>query len=118
MCADLLWTFLSSRVKLLRQWGMTMWMYPGPSCPNRPFPEKLGDMEINTQIRRVLSHGANLNLDAGPAPLREGVDNTWISQCIHVLLQGLGCAHSAPRGITLPKDAVRWEANCAYNERL
>jgi hypothetical protein len=32
-------------------------------------------------------------------------------------MQGLGYAHSAPHGVTLPKDAVRWEANHVENER-
>jgi hypothetical protein len=32
-------------------------------------------------------------------------------------VQGLGYACNAPRGVTLPKDVVRWEANCANNER-
>jgi hypothetical protein len=36
-------------------------------------------MEINTQSHRVLAHEADLNPAVGPAPLREGVDNTWVS---------------------------------------
>jgi hypothetical protein len=56
-----------------------MWMYLGPSCPNRPFSEELGDTEINTQIRGVLAHGANLNFGSGPVPLREGVESPWVS---------------------------------------
>jgi hypothetical protein len=47
----LLWTFVSHRVQPFRQWEMTMWMYPRPSCPDRPFPTELGDMEINTRIQ-------------------------------------------------------------------
>jgi hypothetical protein len=54
---------------------MTMWLYPGPSCPDRPFSEELNDMEINTRIRGILAHGADLNFGLGPIPLREGVDS-------------------------------------------
>jgi hypothetical protein len=53
---------------------MTMWMYLGPSYPNCPVFEELGDTEINTWIRVVLAHGANLNLVSGPILLREWVD--------------------------------------------
>jgi hypothetical protein len=56
-----------------------MWMYPGPSCPDRQFYEELGDVEINTQIHRVLAHGVNLDPGAGPTTLREGVDSTRVS---------------------------------------
>jgi hypothetical protein len=48
-------------------------MYPGPSCLDRPFSLELEDTEINTQIRGVLAHGADLNFGSGPIPLREGV---------------------------------------------
>jgi hypothetical protein len=52
----------------LRQQEMTMWMYPGSSCPDCPFSEELGNMEINTWIRGVIAHGAALNLGTGPPP--------------------------------------------------
>jgi hypothetical protein len=39
----------------------------------------LDDTEINTRIRGVLAHGANLNPGSGLVPLREGVNNTWVS---------------------------------------
>jgi hypothetical protein len=58
---------------------MIMWMYLGSSCPDRPFFEELGDTEIDTQINRVLAHGADLNPRASPTPLREGDNNTWVS---------------------------------------
>jgi hypothetical protein len=75
MGVDLLRTFFSHRVQLLRQLEVTMWMNSGPSYPDRPFSKELGDMEINTWIHRVLAHKAILNLGTGPTPLREGVDN-------------------------------------------
>jgi hypothetical protein len=56
-----------------------MWMYPEPSCPDRPFSEEFSDTEINTQIRGVLAHGVILNLGIGPIPLREGVDSPRVS---------------------------------------
>jgi hypothetical protein len=56
-----------------------MWMYPGPCCTDRPFSEELGNTEINTQVRGVLAHGANLNLGSGLVPLREGIDSPWVS---------------------------------------
>jgi hypothetical protein len=50
MGAALLQTFFSRRVQPLRWRGMTVWIYPGPSCPDHPFSIELGDMEINTRI--------------------------------------------------------------------
>jgi hypothetical protein len=50
MGVALLWTFFSRRVQQLHQRRMTMWMYPGPSCPDCPFSIELEDMEINTRI--------------------------------------------------------------------
>jgi hypothetical protein len=67
-------TFFSHPVPPLYQRATTMWMYPGPSCPNRPFSKELDDVEINTGIHKVLAHGADLNPRANPAPLREGVE--------------------------------------------
>jgi hypothetical protein len=72
-------TFFSHRVQPLRQRGMTMWVYLGPSCPDRPFSVELGDMEVNTRIQGVLAHGVDQNLGSGLIPLREGVDNPWVS---------------------------------------
>jgi hypothetical protein len=71
-----MWTFFSYWVQPLRRLVMTMWMYLGPSCLDRPSSKELGDTEINTWIHRVLTHGADLNPMAGPTPLREGVNNT------------------------------------------
>jgi hypothetical protein len=73
---DLLWTLYSHRVQPLCQLEMSMWMYSGPSCPDYPFSEELGDTEVNTQVHGFLAHGAILNLGTGPVPLREGVNNT------------------------------------------
>jgi hypothetical protein len=56
-----------------------MWMYLGPSCPDRPFFVEFGDAKMNTWIHKVLVHGADSNPRAGPAPLRERVDNTKVS---------------------------------------
>jgi hypothetical protein len=67
MGADLLQTFVSSHVEPLRQREMTMWMYPGPSCPDHPFSTELGDAEFNTRIWGVLVRGADLNFGFGPS---------------------------------------------------
>jgi hypothetical protein len=48
MGVDLLQTFFSHCVQPLCQQEMTMWMYPGPSCPDRPFSAELCDTKINT----------------------------------------------------------------------
>jgi hypothetical protein len=37
---------------------------------------------------------------------------------MRVLVQDLNYAHSAPRGVILPEDATRWEANRVYSEQL
>jgi hypothetical protein len=36
-----------------------MWLYPGPSCPDYPISEELGDAEINTWIYKVLAYEAD-----------------------------------------------------------
>jgi hypothetical protein len=79
MGVDLLRTFVSCSVQPLYQREMTIWMYPGPSCPDHPFSTELEGTEIHTQIRGVLAHGADQNFGSGPIPLREGVDSPWVS---------------------------------------
>jgi hypothetical protein len=71
--------FFSHQVELLRQWVTQMWLYPGPSCPDRPFSEELGKALINTRIYKVLDYGAGPNPMASPIPLGEGVDSTRVS---------------------------------------
>jgi hypothetical protein len=46
-----------------------MWLYLGPSDPDRSFSEQFNDTEINTQVLKVLDHGANLNPGTSLAPL-------------------------------------------------
>jgi hypothetical protein len=46
----LLRTFFNRRFQPFHQQGITMLMYPGPICPNRPFFVELGDMEISTWV--------------------------------------------------------------------
>jgi hypothetical protein len=89
-------------------------------------------MEINTQIHKVLDHGANPKPEASPAPLQEWVANTRVSlfgpvsaayailyfHRVHGLAQGLGGARSEPRSAKLPKDAMRCVANHALNEKM
>jgi hypothetical protein len=99
MGVDLLWTFFSHWVQPLHQRKMTMWMYTGPSCPNRPYSKELDNVEINTCIHRVLAHGVDLDPGAGPAPLREGVDSTRVSMFAFAFgnLCNLTCScHSCP----------------------
>jgi hypothetical protein len=36
-------------------------------------------MDINTRIRGVLAHAADLNLSSDLIPLREGVNSPWVS---------------------------------------
>jgi hypothetical protein len=89
----------------------------------------LSVVEINTQIHKILDHRANPNVVSGPVPLREGVASTMFHllgsilivymilsfHCAHGLVQGLRGAHSEPRGVKLPKDVARREANRAHN---
>jgi hypothetical protein len=81
MGMDLLRIFLSHRVQPLRQQEMTIWMYPGPSFPDRPFSAELDGMKVNTWIwgGGVLAHGAEQNFGSDPVPLGEGVNNPWVS---------------------------------------
>jgi hypothetical protein len=76
---DLRWTIFSRQVQLLHQRDMTMSMYPGPSCPDNPFSEELGDTEVNTQVRGVHAYRTVLNLGTGQVNLGEGFDSPWVS---------------------------------------
>jgi hypothetical protein len=55
-----------------------MWLYLGPSCPDRPSFEELSAAKINTWIHKVLDLGANPNPEAGTAPLRKGFLASWL----------------------------------------
>jgi hypothetical protein len=82
-----------------------MWMYPVPSCLDRPFTTELGDMKINTRIRGVHAYGADLNLGYGLIPLREGVDNPRSFDClcqflfltVCMFLRRISCTLTSPR---------------------
>jgi hypothetical protein len=107
-------------------------MFSGPSCPICPFSMELGRMEINTQVQGTLAPRINLNLGSGPVPLRERVDNLWMSLLgmalcylyqspflnVSIPMQGLGHARSTPWRVSLPQDVVRQEARGTYRERL
>jgi hypothetical protein len=43
---------------------------------------------------------------------------TLVSQHTHAIAQCHGCVGSSPRGVIVPEDAVRREANRAYSELL
>jgi hypothetical protein len=57
---DLLWIFVSHHIQPLHQREITMWIYPGPSCPNFAFSTELDDTEINTRKGRVVSPWVSL----------------------------------------------------------
>jgi hypothetical protein len=83
-----------------------MWMYPGPSCPDRPSSEELSTMEVDAQIHKVLDLRVSPNHLANPIPLWRGVTGAWVStlglilvvfailsfHCARDLAQGLGVA--------------------------
>jgi hypothetical protein len=75
----LLRTFFSPRIQPLQQRVIKMCLYPRPCCPDRSFSEELSNVEINTQIHKVLDNRAELNPWAGLTPLREGVASTRVS---------------------------------------
>jgi hypothetical protein len=54
-----------------------MWLYPGPSCHDRP-SEELSTTDVDSRVYKVLDLGVNLNPRAGPAPLLEGVANARV----------------------------------------
>jgi hypothetical protein len=109
-----------------------MWLYPGPSCLDHPFSKELGEVEINTQIYKVLAHGVDPNPGASPTPLREGVDSTRVSpfaftfgglcSLIHSLSSrpsvGSHVCSQCATGVTIPEDAAKREANRACDKKL
>jgi hypothetical protein len=56
-----------------------MWLYPGPSYPNRPSFEELSAVEVNSRIHKVIDLGVNPNPEAGPTPLQEGFASARVS---------------------------------------
>jgi hypothetical protein len=121
MGVHLMQTFFSRWVQPLRQQATTKWLYPGPSCPNYPFSDELGDAEVNTRIHKVLAHRADLNPGADPSPIHiHFLAVCAISSSHHarVLAQSLGYTRSVPQGVTLPEDMAKQEVNCARNEKL
>jgi hypothetical protein len=102
-------------------------LYLGPSGPDRPFFEELGDVEINTQIYKILDHEADMNLKLALSPWEKGTPTPGLVYLgsLYVVcmilsshracdfMQGLGYAHSAPWGVNFLEDTVKWEANRA-----
>jgi hypothetical protein len=59
MGTALLCTFIGRCIQPLWQREVTMWSYPGPSCPDRSFSAVLADAEVDTQVQRILALGVN-----------------------------------------------------------
>jgi hypothetical protein len=84
------------------------------SCLVHPFSMESGSTEVNTRVRGTLALGINPNLGSSPGPLRERVDNLWMSllgmalSCLYqppflnisIHVQELKRAGSAPRGVS------------------
>jgi hypothetical protein len=62
-----------------------MWLYPGPSCTDRPSSEELSAAEVDAWIHKVLNIGVNPNPRAGPAPLQGGIASARVSMLGPVL---------------------------------
>jgi hypothetical protein len=102
-----------------------MWMYPGPSCPDRPSSEDLSTVEVDAQIHKVLDLRVSPNHGANPAPLWRGVADAWVStlglilvvfailsfHCAHDLAQGLGVAVASRGMSTRPRIPQRGRKN-------
>jgi hypothetical protein len=74
-----------------------MWMYLGPSCPNRPSSEELSMVEVEAWIHKVLDLGVNSTPGVGPVPIRRGIASVGVSTLGPVLVAfmilSLNCAH-------------------------
>jgi hypothetical protein len=79
MGVDLLRTFVSYRIQLLRWREMRMWRYPGPGCPDHSFQAKLGDAEVDTHVRGICALGVDRRTGPNSVSLREGVVSPWVS---------------------------------------
>jgi hypothetical protein len=74
---DLLHTFVDRHVQPLRWREVTMWSYPGPSCPNHSFSAELVDEEVDTRVQRILV--LRVNQHSSPVPLWDGVVSPLVS---------------------------------------
>jgi hypothetical protein len=63
-----------------------MWMYPGPSHPDRSFSIELDNAEIDAWNQGILVHGVNRNSGPSPIPLREGAISPWVSPLKLILI--------------------------------
>jgi hypothetical protein len=133
MGTDLLRTFVSHHVQPLRQQEMTMRGIRGHVVLIIPSPQSW------TIQRSTLGWGGgpcswcNQNFGSGPIPLRDGVDNPWvslleltsISLCqfllinTYIFLSRIFRTRAASQGgVILPEDVVRPEAIRINNELL
>jgi hypothetical protein len=107
-----------------------MWLYPGPTYPDCPYPEELSVAEVDSQAHKVWDLGVNPNPGAGHAPLQGGVANSMVStldpvstaftilsfNCNCDLAQGLGSGRGYPRDADPPEEVVRREAKRTSDE--
>jgi hypothetical protein len=77
--ADLLHTFVSHRVQLLRRWEMTPWRYLGHGCPNRSLQAELEDAEVDTHVWWILALVVNQRTIPSLISMREGFISPWVS---------------------------------------
>jgi hypothetical protein len=56
-----------------------MWMYPGPSYPDRSSSKELSVVEVEAHIHKVLDLKVNSNSCVGSVPLRRGIASVRVS---------------------------------------
>jgi hypothetical protein len=63
-----------------------MWMYPGPSYPDRTSSEELSAAEVEARIHKVLDLRVNPNSCASPISLWRGIASVRVSTLGSLLL--------------------------------
>jgi hypothetical protein len=124
-----LWTFFSHRIQPLHLRKTKIWAYLGSSCPDRPSPEELSAVKVETQISKVLNSTSVQPPGTGPNPLRRGIASVSVGtsgpvsitftilslHCARDIAQGLGDSRGDMRGadfsMDAPGQAMRYTSN-------
>jgi hypothetical protein len=79
-----------------------MWAYLGSTCPDRPSPEELSTVVIETRNHKDLDSTAVSPPGAGPDPLQRGIANVRVNTSgpvsVAFTILSLHCAHDIVHG--------------------
>jgi hypothetical protein len=78
--------FFSRRIQPLRMWRAKTWVYPRSSYLDRPSPEELSVVEVETRICKVLDSTVIASHDASPDPIRRWIASVRVSTLVPIFV--------------------------------